>query len=663
MAKKYSKGTEEFVNPYHFVPLGDRCDKNHSYSAIKAEDGLLTGWIECGLETKSPIFVPNATNDDVFGEKVKSYDFCSRDNISKCTNPPAPKYPVIPGSELRGMIRSAFKAVTNSCMSAMDDDEVLFKRATTPGQPGRIVRKDDEWYLQPCRERIGIAAWKKYGNKKPNSKDKNDFSDEIKDMDEAKNINFRKSTKKYTSKRGYPAFYFVESLEGDEKGFLHKGESIYNKHHESVFVPNPEQKRIPIDKSDLDNLLYNFKLYRDSKVNQSKAAKKHGGYAHIKADNIEDFDGALVYYKKIDSRIYLCPAAIGREVFHNRLKDLIGTFVPCEKLTELCPACALFGLVGKESASGRIRFGDAKLQTGQDVASSFLKPMFLPELASPKPSATEFYLKRPIVEKRKVDLWNYDYAGNWKDEKGRKIRIFEPTIGYPPEIQGRKFYWHGGTILNLEKKEEISDRNIKVRPLGKGVKFEFKIYFNEITPNELKKLLWVLTIGGSSDYGHKIGMGKPVGLGSVAVRAEDVKVRSVELSPETGIDYKIELEKSAIVSVVETGVDPGKAKELLGGDKKSIEAFLTITKFENGFKEKIDYPRLEQNPVPPVNNPNAIFHWFVGNKKIHQQDNKQRQGKRGNGTNPIIDQELPPLNNPKMKKIKCENQQKANNRR
>lgn len=661
----YSEGSESFVNPYHFVPLGKECDRKYDYKAIKEQNGLLTGWIECELETKSPVFIPNSSNDDVFqtragNDKVKSYDFFSREDLSGRFNPPPPSRPVIPGSELRGVFRSAFEAVTNSCMSTTDDESFLFKRTTIPGHPGIVKRSDDgKWYLQPCQERIGVAAWNKY-RKQPNQWDKNDFSNDIDNASEGMAVLFDRSTKKYKNSRGNEVFFVATSFgRGGSKGFLHKGESFRNKHHESIFVPDTKETGIPLSERDLENLVHNYRLYGDEKVNQSLAAGKHNGYDSFlkktkkrNADDLEldDMDNALVYYKQIDDCIYLCPAAIGREVFRSRLRDLIGTFAPCEKSNSLCPACALFGFVaGKESVAGRVRFSDAELVfTEPPTGDIFLNPMVLPELASPKPSATEFYLERPFG---KPDLWNYDYAGTWKGkEKGKNL---VPLPEYRARIRGRKFYWHGGKVRNLENPsdrmadEKISKRHVKVRPLREGVFFRFKVHFDEITEKELQKLLWVLSIGNSGEHGHKIGMGKSVGLGSIAVKTNDVIVRSVHISEDGDIEYKTLSRKDLTDFPNDTDRSYSeRASEvvcLLGGDLESIKAFLKISILKNDFAELIDYPRLDPKSSD-CRNKHAAFHWFVGNKQI--------EGTGGKGVNPVIDQMLPTIDNPRLRKIK-----------
>ena len=56
--------------------------------------------------------------------------------------------PVIPASEIRGMLRSAFEAVTNSCLSTTDNELLLSKRSSAPlNEYGLLVYEDKEWAL------------------------------------------------------------------------------------------------------------------------------------------------------------------------------------------------------------------------------------------------------------------------------------------------------------------------------------------------------------------------------------------------------------------------------------------------------------------------------------------------------------------------------------
>lgn len=649
----YRKSNSYFVNPYHFVPLGTECTRS-DIAETRDRPDLMTGWIECTLTAQSPLFVPNSSNDDLCqirdgADTVKSYDFASYEDLSGQKRkkedwgaPPA--HPIIPGSELRGVIRSAFEAVTNSCMSIIDDDSVLYKRSTTPGKPGvmKRVSKSEKHpsgvFLYDDCERIRVAAWekyRKYGVKK-DDRDPNDFTDQLKQFEEGEvvrtyiegNKGFRYADRELLNKE--------KKFKGTLPGHLHLGEPFgTKKHHESLFRILPDQNNkghtIELKESAWKGYVENLKLYEAVK------SKDHSGYEHIRPDEQIIF---CVYYKVDTAKgnYYLSPAAIGREVFYNRIYNLIHSYTPCVDSHHVCPACALFGFVaeareqrGEDAASapdalsGRVRFSDASLVSSPEGKKLFLAPRPLPELSSPKPSATEFYLKEPSP---RADMWNYDYALNWTGPNR-----YETVSGYEPEIRGRKFYWHsdpGEEGPQLGKEERPTQRHVFVRPLRKGAVFGFKVYFDRVTPEELKKLLWVLTISGKSDHGHKLGMGKPIGLGSVSIAVKDVKQRRIGPDAEYALASRLDLMEDVADAIEET---------------PAIKAFLRITELKPAFGHNatVEYPHLEGET-------DKIYRWFVGNKSCDKRVSVN--GRRATGASPVIDQCLPTnINKPELQKL------------
>ncbi len=160
-------------------------------------------------------------------------------------------------------------------------------------------------------------------------------------------------------------------------------------------------------------------------------------------------------------------------------------------------------------------------------------------------------------------------------------------------------------------KGDTTERNVHVRPLKKGA-FSFKVYFNNITEAELKTLIWVLEIGGSSEHAHKIGMGKPLGLGSVQISVGDIRLR--ELKSENGkIKYNISSKTKEDFSDV----------NLLTSDQNILAQFKTITNFEQA-PENVSYP---YNNIPGEK---ETYKWFVANKQIETSQMR-----------PKIHQELP----------------------
>lgn len=627
MAKSYKKGTEMFVNPYNFIELQKGIRKDKDYRSIKEQKDLLTGEITCSLETLTPLFIPNPTTNNAYPETVrrlvnnrdvkpKSYDFFTYNDLSNLNDEDAdPGSPVLPGSEIRGVIRSAFEALTNSCLSSINDDTVLYKRTTIPADPGRLYFSDGQWYIKPC-ERIGIAL-KKAGN------DPNDFSVQIQELHEGQQV-FIKIGGYYKTRNGFDAFRLVNkistSLNKDcpDSGYFHKGESFMRKHHESIFVEINRPEPIEIPEKAVMAMKKNIELYRDDTVNID-LKRGHCGYRHINLDNFKT-SGALIYYRERNGRYYLCPAAIGREVFSNRLSDIIADYAPCTSIKKLCPTCAIFGIAGKErsedsAAASRVRLTDAKVIECRDEPLDYYdRVTILPELASPKPSATEFYLVKPD----NADMWNYDYAFSWVRDKKTNKKIENQIQNYEPTIRGRKFYWHKAIQQAPSAGNRVSERNVAIRPLRCGIQFTFNVYFNDITKQELNQILWVLEIGGHNENAHKMGMGKPLGLGSVRINIINVKVRKIELKNST-IEYRLD-------TIDHTSHRQNNACELLGCTDSILSQYLKITNYANP-PEHVSYP-MNQGGT-------RVYEWFVGNKQADEGG--------GTGTNPVITQILPTL--------------------
>ena len=121
----------KFINPYNFVPLGQNCSRS------EYKKGKLSGVIKYSLLTKTPLFIPDTDPENIKIENEhKTYQFFSYDG----------QEPVIPGSEMRGMLRSYYEILTNSCMSAVDTDVTLSKRTSEVYKPGLIKKSEDNTY-------------------------------------------------------------------------------------------------------------------------------------------------------------------------------------------------------------------------------------------------------------------------------------------------------------------------------------------------------------------------------------------------------------------------------------------------------------------------------------------------------------------------------------
>lgn len=665
---RYERGTQTFINPYHFVRLdSEPCDRQDRVGGAR----LISGWIECELTSLTPLFIPNSSNDDVFhrtdaqGNKIKSYDFFSYIDLAGHADDqsPPPPCPVIPGSELRGVVRSAFEAVTRSCMSSIDDDAVLYKRTSVPARPGLLTMTASGWRIQPC-ERYGVAFAVSSGDPTDPTVP-GGLLFKLSTMSDGQSVWVKpapapqnKYRKRLPNGNVVSTFLIAADINvagvgtcpaGWLGGIFHKGEQAagQHKHHESVFVG----MGVPFAVSDDDvaRLRRNVELYAVHPAG-------HTGYRTYPDVGVSATD-VPVYYVRINQVYYLSPAGIGREVFCNTLRKLLdqqGHYQPCVGSSHVCPACSLFGMVGEGAVASRVRFSDAILAAQpEDLETLFHPWACLPELASPKPSATEFYLRRPGTS----HIWNYDYAGNWQVGGNGNYRMnsLMPLVpkNYAPAIRGRKFYWHKASVQTPPRQENepritkdgrvqvppCTERNVWARCVRPRTAFTFKVFFDNVSELELERLLWVLslggrTVGGQPTHALKIGMGKPVGLGSVRIVPHVVVQREFVLNPEGCFDYA--MSRTTDPSLDFDWSTRDKESAMLGCSQEVLNDLLSITDWKTVLPAPVDYPRIE------TSGQGESYRWFMANKAVSP----------ASPTTPAIEQELPEISKPVLKKYR-----------
>ncbi len=148
--------------------------------------------------------------------------------------------------------------------------------------------------------------------------------------------------------------------------------------------------------------------------------------------------------------------------------------------------------------AGRVRFSVAALAPGQKQPY-YLPPAPLKILSSPKPPQPAFYYTGGSERVSPGDLY-----GNQ--------RLIP---------QGRKFYLHRSAQQGFPWKTDHPDDELTkkqkslVTPLRKGLTFCFHIDFDNLSRLELGLLCYALR--PTQSFRHKLGMGKPIGLGKVFI--------------------------------------------------------------------------------------------------------------------------------------------------
>ena len=287
----------------------------------------------------------------------------------------------------------------------------------------------------------------------------------------------------------------------------------------------------------------------------------------------------------------------------------------------------MFGMVDKKepapgddqpsiSLQGRVHFGTAVHQPSADDAgrSPFGPPKKLKILAGPKPPCPALYFSRK----------GYVPKG-------------ELTVNDLPN--GRKMYLNHNPAPDRQDYESRCDENdhlkARITPVLPGTRFVFHVDFNNLTRLELGLLCYVLRPAGN--FSHKLGMGKPLGLGSV--RVDPLAILLVDRGARYGQDDPLTAKR------YQTGwqnqneeLNTVLSRSAYARDAEQVETFGEDTK-AFGFKawrdlafscladndilaaiEKIGapvtkvpvkYPQLDRAPNPELEH----FKWFVKNDR------------------------------------------------
>ena len=591
MAKKnmYKKSDRTFVNPYNFVSIDRKKIKQENIEeTYKDKEELHTGYLDCVLVAKTPLAIPDLPEGEEYGGESK-HDFFSINGNDQ-------KNPMIPGSSLRGMIRSVYETITESCLSTMKPDTHLFSRAGAEQhyKPGILKEKDGEWKLYTVKEIYKIPdknAYKK--EKKIKVKMKLSYRTEIENgvryLVADDNTKFRMGDSVEKPKIESGTYVSNLSLDNKSDQYVYVGEAFSNKRFERVFKIDEEisDLRENAVKTAMQLLEETLKVYRSTAINKMYP-DEHTGYADYEYAKKEKKVIPIWYQKdQKTKKVKLSMACIGRIGYYTTLDDLVKKKVPCQNRKKLCSACNLFGMAREEAVGGRVRITDARAK-GE---VKWQKNVKLKTLATPRYSYWPFYAKTN----------SFKYPTDYEN----------PEV----EIRGRKYYWHipeaahNKNIYRDLRKEEDINQNMQsgyfdLADTGSG--FEFRIYYNEITTVQLDELKWTLCLGENQLNGnlcHKLGRGKPLGLGSVKVCIINQTER--RLSPE----YHLEIENNL---------------EKLGGmlhkQYKSVKEIQRISDFNIMENRKVEYPMIlcpesMQESDKAKKNDLASHNWFSENKK------------------------------------------------
>lgn len=557
--------------PYNFVPLpGQVVLAPDTLATLPTHDqyheGRRTGRITCTLSTLSPLYTRTAVNPDFYRTWADEMEKLRTDPKAKGAYADYAQFfhvknreePIIPGSSLRGMVRALMEIITHGYMPWVGNQPTFTFRAVaaansdplkTPYQEiigrfgsnvraGYLERTQDGWAVQPALlpNILNNAVKDSYLKVKETTIQDGDIT------------GFQRLNSQTYQPDWFPVTFNTEirgriarvaqiATIGQRKyqyaGVLvcsgnmletdKKGQKSPRRSHALLLSPNRQAKLIPIGQQAIEDYLAGLTPFQEELKNWA-GKEEDGKLGCLK-------EGAPVFY--VDPKAlgqatityfghspnFRIPARLAGEERASNPQDFVPEELRAGEQPDL-PA-ALFGWVAESQKArrknktltlltgqraGRLFFSDARFVDSTDGLWLSEQPTTLHTLGTPKPTTFQHYL----VQDRRYR----------HDPNSPATLAHYGTSPEETAIRGHKLYWHKGDKLDLAasvEERKHPKQLTQVRPVKPGVRFAFTIRFENLSDIELGALLWTLALPGQQEkrYCHKLGMGKPLGMGSL----------------------------------------------------------------------------------------------------------------------------------------------------
>lgn len=553
--------------PYNFIELPEpeqvvvaqELPKSNDYDAQRH-----TGYIQCQLITESPLYIRCGLIPKDF--KILGDHSCNLEELTQLELEeqkrwtdffynPANYRPVIPGSSLRGMIRTLIEIVTYSKIHKVSGNDKLFFRAVAAPRKkdedpdplageyerkqGKAASKVKAGYLQQQTD----GSWGIYMAREIEGKP-------FLKIEESVVLNSNVNLIPFNSSDYYP--------QGIRELIPVRFDQIQNGVAQNISTDNPSYKYE-------GHLITSGNMIEGNPEGKSPRryhwliGKRTNDYLEVDAGAVDDYRASLTEFQKkyFDERdgilknnhpVFFCEPKPGEKVTlfghspnfrvpytpptKNGRAASVTDFIPPKLKSSDNPdidmAEAIFGWVKDQKSenqarAGRVFITDAVIDDSIPDEKIWCQPnpddRIIPRiLATPKPTTFQHYLVQTDPDAKRENLKHYG------------SKPIEDTI-----IRGHKLYWHQQDVschtvnetktpeeIEIEKKQK---QYTKIRPIQPQVIFYFTIYFENLTEEELGGLLWVLDlakkkenriyVNDEREYRFSLGMGKPFGMGAV----------------------------------------------------------------------------------------------------------------------------------------------------
>ena len=468
--------------PYNFVPLNNKVVEAEKLPEFdRYHENKYTGYIGLEIETKTHLFIR--------GNKESSGFFSFFSPVQKRR---------IPGSSLRGLTRTMVEIMSFGKFTCFDDKRLYYRKVGDSSSLGIKYRNT----MGDSGKNIKAGILKKEGLSYKIYPSKEEGKTQI------YRIHYDKTTKivKGTETLRIPKFDFkevyfkpvapAEHTHGSRRLFYAKLDSVAekkddkhthkcfiiasgefgNRKHMHWVINEPTDTSISVNREVIRN--YKDDVTRDEGIDWLKKLERHKN--GIPCFYITNKDGEIISFGH---------TGMFRLAYQNTIGDHIPECLKDGTVTDI--AGAIFG--NEKTFAGRVFFEDAFLKNSTNDDCEDVKVV---TLSGPKPTTFQHYLVQTDENMRAhpQNLANYD-------------------TNQSTAIRGHKIYWHKE---NPDYKTNGFNSKIdtKIEPV-KDKTFVGKIRFENLSKVELGALLFALDLPNGCC--HKLGMGKPLGLGSVKI--------------------------------------------------------------------------------------------------------------------------------------------------
>lgn len=552
----YKNGNDESIiysneshAPYNFVPLNKIIVPNDSFNNLdRTKYSGNSGYINLKITNKTPIYIRDSLTEDEINKDdyLKQKDKKNNKYInSNFFSPYGEGKFAISGSSLRGLIRTFVEIVSFSKFKFLNDTRLYF-RGIGDLTGLRDVYSDKMQQLDGKGKPTGFSMMagvlKKTGYEEYQIVSSGKFKDGYEQISAFEGVKLLKGMNRKRLEFNFYDLgdkYLVVSGNMGNKFLGEKPWKKYEKKDWIVHKPKPEAEIIKFELHNEEDDIADIEDYKSDKNRKSKELLKE----------LERFpEGIPCFYTKYNDeqgneRIGFGHTPMFRLPYEKTIRDHINQDEL--KKSEYDFASSIFGIVNEKKSqaiAGRVYFSDCIIE--EKVSTIEIVPQVL---ANPKPTTFQHYLE-PANQTKPAHYndntstrgnklyWHKNRSltenkGEWQTEakdvhlNGSLIELVR-EFNQSTESEKRTKSKFQYKEIAPNRKEKIKVQSLTqftiIQPIPENNIFTGKIHFENLSDEELGCLLFALDL--PEDCAHKIGMGKPLGLGSIEIKPELVLI-------------------------------------------------------------------------------------------------------------------------------------------